>query len=290
MQPTIREALQRASSFLSESGINASPFIAEYLIRSYLKWDRTRFVMELSSKLPLQDWLGIETWLKRAAAGEPIQYIVGEQEFFGKSFFVDPSVLIPRPETEILVEQVLLESDSIWGSEGRVRMIDLGTGSGVIPVTIALQRPSWEIWALEYSSEALKVARRNAERHGVKERIHFIQGDMLKLHQALDPNLRFDVILSNPPYIPSADIACLETNVRDHEPHLALDGGPDGLMFYRGIINQLSGILHSPGLVAFEVGIGQAREVADLLRRIGVKETRILSDFQHIERVVLAYC
>lgn len=287
---TIREALQRASSFLSDAGITEHMFIAEYLIRSYLNWDRTRFVLELQSDLSQEDWLGISHWLNRASAGEPVQYIVGKQEFYGETFHVAPGVLIPRPETELLIDHVLRLGDTLWGTtETNVRVIDLGTGSGAIPITIAKQRPHWDVWALDLSDQALTIAKANAERLGVSDRIRFLHGSMLDLGEVLQNHsiIQFDIIVSNPPYIPRADIPHLQREVKDHEPMMALDGGEDGLDFYRSIAAQARDVLKSPGLVAFEIGIGQGEDVAELLKQAGVKHTEIHLDFQGIDRIVL---
>lgn len=283
---TIREALQRASSFLSTARVDEHSFIAEYLIRSYLNWDRTRFVMELSSSLSAEDWDGIAAWLDRVATGEPVQYVVGAQEFYGETFHVAAGVLIPRPETELLIDQVLRLGDQIWGKQ-KVHLIDLGTGSGAIAITLAKQRPHWDIWALDLSEQALTIARSNAERLQVSEKVHFRHGSMFVINEAVSLN-PFEIIVSNPPYISSHDIVDLQREVKEHEPHMALDGGVDGLDFYRGIITQLPQLLQKPGLVAFEVGIGQARDVAQMLSDAGAHITEIYPDFQGIERVVTA--
>lgn len=291
---TIREALQRASSFLSDAGITETAFIAEYLLRSYFDWDRTRFVTELQRPITASDWHGIVTWLQRAADKEPIQYIVGKQDFFGERFAVAPGVLIPRPETELLIEHVLRVGKHLMQTYPHLKVIDLGTGSGAIPITLAKQQPSWEVWALELSDTAITIARNNAEQLGVSESVRFVHGTMYAIRESLGDMLEltapsFQIIVSNPPYIPSQDIASLQTEVRDHEPRMALDGGNDGLDFYRAIAAQVKGLITSPGLVAFEIGMGQGEEVAELLRNVGAKKTEIHLDFRGIDRVVLGH-
>ena len=297
--------------------------------------------------------------LERKAAGEPVQYLIGEQWFYGLPFAVTPAVLIPRPETELLVEAVLEAADRLWpearGAEGRVdaavpTVVDVGTGSGAIAVTLASQRPRWRVAASDLSADALETARGNAARHGVAARLRFAQGDLLApfaradspaatshgggaqaeapvasadggrvqmdegaVHveggeaqpdsggtQAVDiaddvfasgelAGLKIDVLVSNPPYIPASDIAGLQREVRDHEPWLALDGGADGLDPYRRMIEQLPSLAAIPRIVAFELGQGQAQEVARLLRETGHwPDIRIVTDYAGIERHVIA--
>jgi release factor glutamine methyltransferase len=224
-------------------------------------------------------------WLKRRADGEPLQYILQEQEFFGRPFRVSPAVLIPRPETEILAETVLREADRIWG-ERPLSVCDVGTGSGALAVTLAAERPLWTLWATDISSAALEVAKDNAMRNGVEERVRFFRGEWLApLRQG---GVRVDVVVSNPPYIPSNDIPSLEQQVRDFEPRIALDGGEDGLDPYRRILAQIPDVLRVPGLVAFEVGEGQSRRVGELLGGLPLSvEVSIFPDLAGKERVVL---
>lgn len=287
---TIREALQRASSLLSDAHITEPTFTAEYLLRSFLGFDRTRFVIELQSDIAEGDWERFTDWLARATAGEPIQYIVGKQDFYGETFAVAPGVLIPRPETEALIERVLEAAIPLADTYDGIRVIDLGTGSGIIPVILAKLRPEWEIWALDLSTTAIEQAKQNATRLGVADRIHFIHGDMLAIMDTirqLPIAPSFHIVVSNPPYIPSKDLDTLQREVRDHEPRMALDGGADGLDFYRAICAQVRVLLTSPGIVAFEVGIEQDEIVAQLLREAGAIDTAIYPDFRGIGRVVV---
>lgn len=287
---TIREALSRASSFLSEANMRESAHIAEYLLRSFLGYDRTKFVMELHSPIDPKAWDSFQQWLERAKEGEPIQYIIGKQDFYGETFSVSPDVLIPRPETELLIEH-LLQAARKHFIEQRLSVIDLGTGSGAIAITLAKLCPDWDIWALELSVGALNVAKQNAANVGVLDRIHFVQGDMLALSSALEGKRAkpFHIMVSNPPYIPRNEIPYLQREVRDHEPHMALDGGIDGLDFYRGIIAQLKSWLSSPGIVAFEIGIGQSQAITQMLKECNIAETEVHYDFQNIDRIVLGF-
>lgn len=281
----VREAYRWAAERLG--GKNGPAwFESELLLRSALDWDRTHFFTRMDETMPEEAIARFQKWVTRAVAGEPLQYLIGEQAFFGRTFHVDPSVLIPRPETEILVEQVLREADRIWGRRP-IRVVDVGTGSGAIAVTLACERPDWEVWAIDLSHEALATAQANAERHGVKNRIVWRQGDLLA--PLATTKTCVQVVVSNPPYIPRDVIPTLEKQVRDYEPVLALDGGPDGLSAYRRIIGQLSGVLDDPALVALEVGMGQSDVVATMLQQLPMDvHVDVTSDLAGIPRVVCA--
>lgn len=282
---TVGEAYRWAFSVLEKRGFDQALFEAELLLRHLLGRDRTRFFVGLEDPFPEDRQSILRDWLKRRIDGEPIQYILREQDFYGRLFRVSPDVLIPRPETEILVENVLCEADRI-GDNRSLTVCDVGTGSGVLAVTMAAERPHWTVWATDISPAALDVARENARRNGVDGRIRFYQGQWLS--PLLQRGVRVDIVISNPPYIPSKEISGLERQVRDFEPRVALDGGEDGLDAYRLIIAQIPDVLRLPGLVAFEVGRGQSRHVAELLERLPLSvSVSIFPDLAGIERVVL---
>ncbi|AMA71620.1 MULTISPECIES: peptide chain release factor N(5)-glutamine methyltransferase [Aneurinibacillus] len=285
---TVREALQKASRFLREKGIEDAAFLAEYAIRHALGWDRTRFISGMSYTLTEEEWAAIEAILLRRTAGEPMQYIVGEQEFYGLAFEVNPSVLIPRPETELLVEEIVKQAFKLWPADAALFAADIGTGSGVIAVTLAvIGGANWRITATDIAEESLATASRNAKRHHVENKVSFAQGDLLA--PLLNAGQRVDILVSNPPYIPSADIIDLDVQVKDHEPRRALDGGEDGLDFYRRIIEGLDSVLTRRALVGFEVGIHQADTVRCWLMETGLfLETYIVRDLAGIGRHVIA--
>lgn len=239
------------------------------------------FYAELGQPFPAgkqQDW---EAVVNRKAAGEPAQYIIGEQEFYGRPFKVLPSVLIPRPETELLVEAILQYGDQLWPG-GNPRVLDIGTGSGAIAITIAAERKGWQVLAGDLSPDALAVARLNAAAVGVE--LAMRQGDLL----APFAGEVVDILVSNPPYIPAAEIEGLQPEVSLHEPRLALDGGPDGLAPYRIMMQQLSLLQAPPRLIGFELGMGQASLVAELLRQAGHwSRIVVVPDLAGIERHVL---
>ena len=290
---TIMEAWRGGAARLREAGIGEEDANAELLLLHVLGIGKAELLRDLREPFPaakLEEW---ERLIARKAAGEPVQYILGRQSFYGRWFEVTPAVLIPRPETELLVEAVLAAADG-WAAGVPVTALDVGTGRGAIAVTLAAERPAWRVFASDLSEDALAVARGNARAIGADERVAFVRGDLLAPFVAGgggfgEAGLAVDILVSNPPYIPSADLPGLQREVRDHEPRLALDGGPDGLAPYRRMAEQLRGLPRLPRLVAWEVGAGQADDAAALLRAAAEWE-RIwfVKDYAGIDRHVLA--
>ena len=215
--------------------------------------------------------------VERRYAGEPIQYITGRQEFYGLPFRVTPNVLIPRAETEHLVEKVL----SLASGFDRLRIVDVGTGSGAIAVALAHRLPHAEITALDISLAALEQARANAEQNGVAGRVRFVQSDLL----AAVASGKFEVVVSNPPYVATTDRESLSVEVREHEPALALFAGNDGLDVYRRLIPAAFAVLESGGFLAVEVGYGQSQAIAELMTPAGFEGIEFAPDLQGIARV-----
>lgn len=224
-----------------------------------------------------------EALVLRRLANEPIQYITGDQEFYGLVLRVTPAVLIPRPETELLVEAVLAEVKQA-GVQSALRILDVGTGSGAIAIALARNLPSARITAVDLSAAALEVAAANAARHTLGDCIQFIESDLLD--GLPDAESRFDAVVSNPPYVPSPDRASLHPQVRDYEPAAAIFAGVDGLDVYRRLIPQARAALQPNGLLALEIGHGQKEAVAVLLSEW--KELRFEDDLQQIPRIALA--
>ncbi len=214
---------------------------------------------------------------RRRRGGEPLQYIIGSADFMGLDLKVDPRVFIPRPETEGLVEEVAARVRRQWGGRP-VRILDLGTGSGNIAVALAVFLPEAVVTAVERSAEALEVARTNAARHGVADRIRWVHRDMEAfLREGRRPACVHDVLVSNPPYVPTGECAFLPVDVRQ-EPVTALDGGVDGLRFYRAIFAGARCVLNATALIALEIGEGQAEAVRSLAEAAGITEGGILPD------------
>ena len=218
--------------------------------------------------------------IARRLRGEPIQHITGETEFYGLPFRVTPAVLIPRPETEHLVEKVLQFS----AGHPRPRIVDVGTGSGAIAIALAHHLPQAEITAIDLSEPALALARENAALNEVSGRIRFLRGDLL----APIASEQCDCIVSNPPYVPESDRASLAVEVRDHEPALALFAGSDGLAVYRRLIPAAFATLAPGGFIALEIGAGQSAAVRELLTAAGFKQIDFIPDLQNIPRVASA--
>jgi release factor glutamine methyltransferase len=218
--------------------------------------------------------------VERRRAGEPIQYITGETEFYGLPIRVTPDVLIPRPETEHLVEKVI----ELAAAFSQLRIVDVGCGSGAIAIALAHCLPHATITAIDFSAPALAVARENAALNGLASRIRFLKGDLL----ALVRDEAFDIVVSNPPYVPSADRDSLAVEVREYEPPLALFTEGDGLNIYRRLIPSVFAVLAPGGYVALEIGFGQSSAIAELLAGAGFDEIDFISDLQSIPRVASA--
>lgn len=218
--------------------------------------------------------------IERRYLGEPMQYILGEAEFYGLRFRVTPDVLIPRPETEHLVERVLELAEQFQTP----RIVDVGTGSGCIAVALAAHLKGGDLTAIDISASALDLARQNAELNGALQRIRFLEDDLL----APVAGQRFEIVVSNPPYVSEVDRASLSVEVRDHEPALALFAGKDGLDIYRRLIPAAFAALAPGGFVALEIGYGQMEGVSKLLSVTGFREIEFIPDLQDIPRVAVA--
>ena len=245
----------------------------------HLLGKNTAWLMAHGDKLLPDDLsLSYSELLERRRKGEPIQYITGETEFYGLPFRVTPDVLIPRPETEHLVEKVL----ELAASFPVPRIVDVGTGSGAIAVALAHKLPHAAVTAIDLSAATLAIARENAKRNGVAFR--FLEGDLL----APVAEERFDFIVSNPPYVPETDRATLSVEVREYEPALALFAGDDGLEVYRRLIPAAFDALTPGGFVALEIGYGQSVAITELLTRSGFEQIEFVPDLQGIPRVACA--
>jgi len=249
---------------------------AELILAHVLGCDPTALLTHPERPLSAKEADGFESLLERRLANEPLQYLTGEQEFYGLLFEVSPDVLIPRPETEHLVEAVLERFDR----EANPLIVDVGTGSGAIAVAIAHALPRSQVTAVDFSPEALEVARRNADRHRVTDRMCFLQSDLLTAAE----RTQFDVVVSNPPYV--ADGEVLEPQVAHYEPHSALYAGPTGLEVYERLIPQASAVLKPQGWLMMEIGYGQQAALQALLA--GWSEVSFVPDLQGIPRVVQA--
>jgi release factor glutamine methyltransferase len=267
------EALQAARGRLAAISKNPRRD-AELLLAHLLGWDQAALLTHPERVLSPAEAYQFESMLRRRLASEPVQYITGVQEFFGLPFEVSPAVLIPRPETEHLVDAVLER----FSREANPRIVDVGTGSGAIAVALAHAIPRSRVTAVDLSSAALEVAQRNAERHGVLERVTLLQSDLL----AALGSEEFEVVVSNPPYIAQGEV--LEPQVFNYEPRSALYAGPTGLEIYERLIPQARRVLKPQGWLMLEIGYGQSPALLKLLS--DWNEVSFLNDLQGIPRVV----
>jgi release factor glutamine methyltransferase len=269
------EALQAARLRLTAASKNPRRY-AELLLGHLLGCDRAGLAAHPERLLSPSEADQFESFIQRRLASEPLQYITGVQEFFGLPFEVSPAVLIPRPETEHLVEAALERLNQ----KSAVRIVDVGAGSGAIAVALAHALPRSQVTAVDLSPAALEVAHRNAQRHGVAERVTFLLSDLLAAVDGTD----FDAVVSNPPYIAEGEV--LEPQVTNYEPHSALYAGPAGLEIYERLIPQAARVLKPQGWLMLEIGYGQRPAVQYLLADwTGVT---FLNDLQAIPRVVVA--
>lgn len=257
---------------------------AELLFTQALVCDRAALYLNKGKYLNSGQVAFVSAALKRRIKGEPIQYILGKTEFMGLEFRVDKNVLIPRPETEILVETAIKIGYRLWVIGHRLKILDIGTGCGNIAISIARNLLYCEMDAIDISDNTLEVALLNARLNNAK--VNFIQSDLFNTYN-LQPNT-YDLIVSNPPYIPSVEIRGLGPELK-YEPLIALNGGRDGLEFYRRIIKEAPDYLKDNGILIMEMGFGQARAIENIFAESGnFKIFKIVKDYSNIERVIIA--
>ena len=285
--PTISEAINEGAQQLERAGESEARRTAGVLLAERLGVDRTHLLAHAGQAISEEDFHAFRQMIARRAAGEPVQYITGHQEFYKLDFLVTPAVLIPRPETEFLVERVL----------ARVRdarlaaplIIDAGTGSGCIAVTLAAEIPGARVIATDSSGAALAVARQNAARHGLSSRVEFHEGDLLAPLAALGVENQVDVLACNPPYVAAGKPELVQRDVREYEPHTALFGGADGLIFYRRLLAEAPGYVKPGGYLICEIGYTQLDAITEMVAASVWKLVDVTYDLQGIPRT-LAIC
>ncbi len=275
---TIGSLVKWATDDFRARGIENPRLDAELIVAHALGIDRTRVIIESLRPLDPKELALLRDLVKRRRGHEPIAYLRGVREFYGLPFRVDRRVLIPRPDTEALVEVALERSRRVSLS---MRLLDLCTGSGCVAIAIAKQRPTAKVVASDLSADALAVARENAYRLGAYN-VAFVESDLF----AGAPKQPFDVITANPPYIATAEIEGLQADIRDFEPRLALDGGDDGLDFGRRIVADAPDYLDAEGVLAIEIGAGEAAAARAIFEARGFTHVRVDRDYGKIERVV----
>lgn len=277
---TIGRILKWSEQYFQSRGIDTPRLDAEVLLSHVLGEKRIYLYVNFDKPLQKEELAAYREMVKRRAAREPVAYIIGERDFMGLTFAVSPAVLVPQPDTETLVGAAM---DRLKGKDGE-RIADIGTGSGAVALSLLHYMPSITAAAVDISKDALLVAKANATELGVEARVTFHEGDLL----APLAGEKFTAIVSNPPYIPHADIEGLEPEVKA-EPHAALDGGEDGLDFYRRLIDGAGEFLEDNGFLAVEVGIDEAAEVVKLAEAGGWGRTETIADLSGIDRVVVLW-
>ena len=285
---TVGELLKVSADYLKQKGIDSPRLSAEILLAHQLHLTRIKLYLQYDQPLSEQEVEGYRALIRRRLSREPVQYITGVQEFWSMEFMVNPSVLIPRPETEVLVEQaVALAKENPKLLEEGVTFLDLGTGCGALAVALAREFQNALVCATDLTEDALQVARRNAERHGVKDRIDFRSGDWFMPFAG--STTRFDMILSNPPYIPTEALESLAPEVREYEPRSALDGREQGMVDVTRILKEAPGYLAPGGWILMEMDPEQTLEAIRMIEEAGAfAEHRRIQDYSHRYRVVMA--
>lgn len=277
---TIAQAQAAGADLLRSAGVSEPRLDAGSLLAHALEQDRTYVIIHRDDTLSREQLERFQILLGRRATGEPLQYLTGHQEFYKLNFEVTPDVLIPRPETELIVEAALERVNR----KTPISLLDVGTGSGCIVISLLNELPNAQAVATDISSNALQVAERNAQHHGVRDRLALVQADSLT---GFGQSNAFSLIVSNPPYIPAADIETLQREVREHEPLAALVSGADGLDHVRALLREAAPLLRANGHFVFEIGIGQSEAVEQLIDRATWRLLEVKLDLQAIPRTVV---
>ena len=276
---TVLELLQTTTAYFGKKGVEQPRLSIEHLLADSLGKKRIELYLEFDRSLSALELEPLREKVRRRAEGEPLLHLLGHWDFYGRTFKTDKRALIPRPETELLVDTLLKE---VTKGEPSTRLVDVGTGSGVLAITLALERPELEVFALDLSEEALALARENAERLGVLDRVAFRRSDLLEGIEG-----PFHWVVANLPYIPTSDLNGLQREVK-YDPGLALDGGKDGLTIIKRLIESVPGKIASNGMIALEIGQGQSQRVLGFLADHNYRDISIKKDYQGVERLLIA--
>lgn len=277
---TVLDALKKTTEYLEKKGIESARVNAEIMLAYILKCKRLQLYLSFDRPLNENEKNLYREFLQRRVNHEPVQYITGIVGFYGLEFQVNKSVLIPRPETEILVETIIENTNE----NEETNILDIGTGSGNIAITLAKHLPNSKITAIDKSKDALKIAVKNSELNNVKERINFIENDILN-NQNLFDNV-FDLVVSNPPYISKKEYNNLEPELNKHEPSIALTDFSDGFIFYKNISKQAKNLLNTNGKLFFEIGAGQSKKIKEIMEQNNFYNIQIIKDYQNHDRVI----
>ena len=280
---TVLDAIQKSADFLGKKGVESSRLNAELLLAHLLKMPRMKLYLNFERALTAAETDGLRELVKRRGQREPLQHIIGSTSFCGLEIGVSRHALVPRPETEMLAE--LGWNFLVTRHSSLVTALDFGTGTGCIAIALAVKCPKAKIFALDLSADALVLAQQNALQNQVAERIEFLHGDGFA---ALSQKTEFDLIISNPPYIASAEIETLQPEVKDFDPRAALDGGADGLDFYRRLATEAKNFLKPGGKIMVEFGDGQAAAIKNLFESEKWIVEAVQADYSHRARILVA--
>ena len=278
---TVLEVIQRSTEFLAKKGVDSPRLQTELILAQLLQMPRLKLYLNFERNLAEPELETLRGWVRRRAEREPLQHILGSTSFCGLEIAVSRDALIPRPESELLTERAGQLLATI--QDPRPSVLDFGTGTGCLAIALAVKCPQVSIHALDVSAAALELARANAARHLVSEWIQFHCGDGFA---ALPAGVTFDLLMSNPPYIPSAEIDSLEPEVRLHDPRLALDGGADGLDFYRRLASEAAPYVKPGGHILLEFGDGQSAAIREIFERQKWIVEAVERDYSDRERIV----
>lgn len=280
---TLQKILQWCAVYFADKGIESARLDAELLLGHVLNLPRLQLYVQYDRPLTPTELAAFKELVKRRARFEPTAYIVGKKEFWSREFSVTPAVLIPRPDTEVLVEEILKTAK---GRADALSGFEVGLGSGCIAVTLLAELTGLKMTAVEISDDAIAVARENAERHDVIERLAVVREDFL--NENFHDDARYDFIVSNPPYVSEEEFSTLPESVKGHEPRQALVAGKEGLAFYEALANFAKKNLNPGGWIAVEIGDTQGTAVAGLFQGSGLTDIRVIKDYARLDRVVSA--
>lgn len=277
----IGELLNIGTKILLEAGIDTARLDSQLLLGKVIKKDKLYLMINNTEDVNNKDEEEFFNLIDKRKEKMPVKYILGECDFMGLDFFVEKGILIPRSDTEVLVEKIL----SMIDENAELKVCDLCSGSGAIGIALAYYRKNIKVDSIDYYDIPEKITRKNIARHKLQDRVNFIKSDLL--NEVIDTGIKYDVLVSNPPYIKTEEIETLMSDVKNYEPHTALDGGDDGLIFYRKIVKQSSMVLRKNSILAFEIGFDQGQSVKKLMEDNGYTKVEVIKDLAGLDRVVI---
>lgn len=277
---TVLECINKSADFLTKKGIESARTNAELLLAHLLNCKRLDLYLKYDQPLNNEEIERYREYLRRRGSYEPVQYIIGSVEFYGLKIKVSPSVLIPRPETELLVEAVINTSDK----NEKLNILDIGSGSGNIAIALSVNMLGALITGIDISEDTIKIAHENADCHKISERCKFYKKDILK--DKLYDEKEYDIIVSNPPYVSEKDYEKVQREIKNYEPDIAVTDHSDGFLFYNKISRVSDKVLKKGGRLFFELGLGQYEKVKEILLNNGFENISVINDYQNIKRVI----